>query len=87
MGQSVNFTNLVVKFYMTVDMIHVYRNPETSEVSAETSSFKEALKEHPSLGATISCRGTDIAVATRDGRMWMLTNAGLDLLDAETETG
>lgn len=64
------------------DMAHVYRNLETSEVSEEVP-LKEVLRVSPSPGSTIYQKGVAIATASKDGKMWVLTTAGAEMLGVE----
>jgi hypothetical protein len=59
--------------------IHIYENPETSEVAAEFTTLLEARGHHPKSGAEIICNGTILATVKSFkwvGLQWVLTEAG-----------
>ena len=57
--------------------IHIYENPETSEISGEHLTLTSAMTHPPKMGAEIVCNGHKLAVVeqgalvvTPDGKDW-----------------
>lgn len=53
----------------------LYRDTETSAVSAESYLFSEILTERPSLCAEIRCNGDQLALSV-EGAHWSITSWG-----------